>query len=570
MTFWWPKPSREEAGGNRRDISTPSAKLAGHVSALPCILLEDEHLLAVNKPAGWNTHSPAAFAGEGIYEWLRHREPRWAELAIVHRLDKDTSGVLVFGKTALASRSLTGQFTQRTVRKEYRLLTRAPVAFTPLTVRTALVRAGERYVARPLAAGCTVAETRFEVVGSSGGYTQLLATPLTGRTHQIRVHAADRGFPILGDVLYGGPPAPRLCLHAERLAFQHPVTGERLELRAPVNFALDPHRLLREACLDATKTDVWRCLHGAHELGERYCPPDDAPVFYVDRLGDFLLAQSDRTPGANQTEYLRQECERHGLRGVYHKLLDRRVRVAAPPASCPKPFRGQPAPDPFVVRENGIRFELSFAEGYSCGLFLDQRENRRRLLTRHVAAAFPLWAEPAPAGEVLNVFAYTCAFSVCAARAGARITSLDLSKKYLEWGRRNFALNGIDPAAHDFIFGDAFEWLRRLARRTRRFDLVLLDPPTFSTSKAVGTFRAEQDFGRLVVAAVKLVKPGGVLFASTNAARLPPPDFVAEVAGAITAAGRRIARQHFAPQPPDFPISREEPGYLKTLWLRLD
>src|SRR5437660_10458489 len=84
------------------------------------ILFDDEHLLVVNKPAGMNTHAPSPFAGEGIYEWLRHRELRWSNLAIIHRLDKETSGVLVFGKTPSANRSLTGQFTQHTVRKKYR------------------------------------------------------------------------------------------------------------------------------------------------------------------------------------------------------------------------------------------------------------------------------------------------------------------------------------------------------------------------------------------------------------------------------------------------------------------
>src|SRR5437899_12710529 len=83
----------------------------------PCLLFEDEHLLVVNKPAGMNTHAPGPFAGEGFYDWLRHREPRWASLAIIHRLDKETSGVMVFGKTALANRLLTEQFTQRVVQK---------------------------------------------------------------------------------------------------------------------------------------------------------------------------------------------------------------------------------------------------------------------------------------------------------------------------------------------------------------------------------------------------------------------------------------------------------------------
>src|SRR5437764_9063581 len=86
---------------------------------LPLILFEDDHLLVVNKPAGLNTHSPSPFAGEGIYDWLRHREPRWSKLAIIHRLDKETSGLLLFSKTAVANRSLTQQFAARTVRKKY-------------------------------------------------------------------------------------------------------------------------------------------------------------------------------------------------------------------------------------------------------------------------------------------------------------------------------------------------------------------------------------------------------------------------------------------------------------------
>ena len=79
----------------------------------PCIVFEDDDLLVVNKPPGWNTHAPSPYAGEGVYEWLRHREPRWAELSILHRLDKDTSGLMVFGKTPLANRSLTQQFEER-------------------------------------------------------------------------------------------------------------------------------------------------------------------------------------------------------------------------------------------------------------------------------------------------------------------------------------------------------------------------------------------------------------------------------------------------------------------------
>lgn len=174
-----------------------------------------------------------------------------------------------------------------------------------------------------------------------------------------------------------------------------------------------------------------------------------------------------------------------------------------------------------------------------------------------------------PGMTVLNAFAYTCAFSVCAAKAGAAVTSLDLSKKYLEWGRRNFTLNGLDPQSqHDFIYGDAFGWLKRLAKKGRRFDIVILDPPTFSHSKEWGAFQAQMDYGKLVDAALALLKPAGVLFASTNAATWKPEEFLKVVVSAIGGA-ENLAATQFAPQPPDFPISREEPGYLKTVWLKL-
>jgi 23S rRNA (cytosine1962-C5)-methyltransferase len=170
---------------------------------------------------------------------------------------------------------------------------------------------------------------------------------------------------------------------------------------------------------------------------------------------------------------------------------------------------------------------------------------------------------------VLNCFAYTCAFSVCAALAGARTTSLDVSKKYLAWGSTaNFPLNGLDAAAHDFIFGDAFDWLRRLARKGRLYEVVILDPPTFSTS-AKGRFSAERDYGSLVAAALAVLAPGGVLLCSTNAARLPPPAFLEAVRGAVAAAGRTVVAEHYVPQPPDFVVTKEEPAYLKTVWLRV-
>lgn len=533
------------------------------------ILHEDEHLLVVNKPPGWNTHAPSPYAGEGVYDWLRHREPRWAGLAIMHRLDKETSGVLVFSKTPPAHRSLTRQFAGREVHKEYRLRTRAIPGRHSFVVRTGIRRQGEKYVVTPAGPDAD-AETRFEVIGSSSGFTELTARPLTGRTHQIRVHAAARGFPILGDTLYGGPPAPRLFLHAERLRFQHPASGEWVEFHAPADFDRSPATWLRDAIVDPAATDAFRLVHGTAEIPDTAGVPAEARDLRVDRVGPWLLAQSTAPPGPRQREYLDGEVARRALRGIYDKRLHRQVRGTPVPAASPRLRSGEAAPEAFGIRENGLRFEVRFGEGYSFGLFLDQRDNRRRLLTGHVAAGFPLWPGAAAGAQVLNTFAYTCAFSVAAAAAGAHTTSVDLSRKYLEWGARNFRLNSLDPAAHEFLAGDTFDWLRRLGRKRRAFDVVVLDPPTFSTSRTGGAFRAEKDYGRLVTAALPVLKPGGVLLASTNAASLDPARFVAAVRDAVTAARCRIRHEHYAPQPPDFPVSRAEPAYLKTLWLRID
>jgi len=533
------------------------------------ILFEDDHLLVVNKPAGWNTHAPSPFAGEGVYDWLRHREPRWATLAIIHRLDKETSGVLVFAKSREANRSLTAQFTEHSVSKSYLLVTDRPVKRRQFTVLSALVRAGKRYRTQPAGTGGERAETRFRVLETAAVRTWVEAEPITGRTHQIRVHAAESGFPVLGDTLYGGTAAPRLHLHAMELLLRHPTTGEPITFTAPADFEADAKLQLREALIDPAETNAFRLIHGA---------ADGWPGWHVDRLGEFLLSQAAKPLTAPQLDRLRSLLDatrntQHAIRGVCHKILNPEVRKTSPAEAAPQWVLGDAAPERFEIRENGVRFELSFSEGYSVGLFLDQRDSRRRFLTGHVAAEFPLWTRSAGlqsgAPHVLNTFAYTCGFSVCAAKAGARTTSLDLSKKYLDWGRRNFALNGLSAAGHDFIFGDTFDWLRRLAKKGRTFDAVALDPPTFSQSKAGGIFRAEKDYGRLVAAALPVLKPGGVLFVSSNAATLRPEQFLGQIESAVANAGRPILQRHYAPQPPDFPITREAPGYLKSVWMRI-
>jgi len=529
----------------------------------PCVIFEDEHLLVVNKPTGWNTHAPSPFASEGIYDWLRHREPRWASLAIIHRLDKETSGVMVFAKTPLANRSLTEQFMNRTVVKKYLLLTDRPMKTCELVAKSKIIRAGERYVS---GMSGEVAETRFlssNLQSPISNLQSIEASPLTGRTHQIRVHAAENGFPILGDTLYGGTEFPRVCLHAAELTMKHPEAGKEITFTAPENFPAEAKLKLRNAIIEPELTDAFRLIHGAS---------DGWPGWFVDKLGDFLLSQSENNLAAAQLDELKRLANIFSAKGVYQKILRRDVRKTNLEQAAPLHSSGGLVSEIFSICENGLQFELSFNEGYSVGLFLDQRDNRRRLQTNHIAADFPLLQSPIAnrQSEILNTFAYTCGFSVCAAKAGMKTTNLDLSKKYLDWGKRNFQLNGLKSGEHDFIFGDVFDWLARLAKKLRTFDVILLDPPTFSRSKESGTFQVEKDYGKLVKSALPLLKTGGVLFASTNSATLVPEKFLESVHVAVSSAKRKILQEKFFPQPPDFPISRDEPGYLKTVWLRIE
>ncbi|MBI5685689.1 MAG: class I SAM-dependent methyltransferase [Verrucomicrobia bacterium] len=486
----------------------------------PLVLFEDDHLLAVNKPAGINTHAPDRFAPEGLHEWLQRR--RGQPLAIHHRLDKETSGVLVFGKSTAANRGLTEQFEAKAVRKTYLFLTAAAPPLKPL-------RASSPIDGKP-------ATTSFEPAGHCGRFALLRAAPETGRTHQIRLHAAQNGFAVAGDVLYETPvtPLPRLMLHAASLELRHPQTGQTLRFDAPTPATfptpdwLTAAREFRTLLFDPADTNACRLISGA---------ADGFPDAMVDRYADRLLAQWYAQPNPALREAF-----------AAGKLVERSMEK--------QPTGETAAPEArFEIVENGLKFLISLDAGYSTGLFLDQRENRRRLLARNLRGK-----------TVLNTFAYTCAFSVAAARAGAVATSLDLSKRYLDWGRDNFRLNGINPEEHDFIYGDCFDWLARLAKKGRSYDMVLLDPPTFSKVKKGRPFSAEKDYAKLVALAEPLVKAGGTLFCSTNARSLNPQRFM----DAVQQGAPRAQRMEFATQPFDFRVASGERPYLKTVWAELD
>lgn len=201
--------------------------------------------------------------------------------------------------------------------------------------------------------------------------------------------------------------------------------------------------------------------------------------------------------------------------------------------------------------ERTLRYAIDFGAGYSVGLFIDQRENRR--FVREVAPK-----------TLLNCFAYTCSFSVAAATVGANTVSIDLSKKSLARGKENFALNSLSTGEHRFLADDVMEVLPRLARKGEKFDVIILDPPTFSRSHRGKAFQVEQDFETLLLAAMEVAERNAKILLSTNCSSLQ--ERALEVmARFCLKATRRAGTFHHEPALPDFP---PKVG-AATLWLTL-
>jgi 23S rRNA (cytosine1962-C5)-methyltransferase len=240
-----------------------------------------------------------------------------------------------------------------------------------------------------------------------------------------------------------------------------------------------------------------------------------------------------------------------GRSGHAGDLSATELRSWAPDAPAWGPRR-----DEVEVVENGIHYVVRPAAGLSVGLFLDMRAVRS-------------WVRDNSVGRsVLNLFAYTCAFGVSATLGQAqRVVNLDLSRPYLNWGQDNYGLNDLAPDPRDFIYGDAFDWLGRFKKRQTRFDLVIVDPPSFSSTP----FSVSRDYPKLVDAAAQVAAPAGILVAATNHAGTSDERFEGWLRAGLESAGRHgeVVQRWHEPEP-DFPVAPGRRPYLKVRALVLD
>jgi 23S rRNA pseudouridine1911/1915/1917 synthase len=203
------------------------------------VIYEDEHLIVVVKPAGILVHPTrgvkrGTLANALAYHFNRMRIAEFIRPGIVHRLDRDTSGLLAVAKTQAALSRLTQHFQRRLVEKRYTAVVRGRVEREEMTIMAPIGRDED---ARPhwrVLEGGRPSETRLRLLETNGERSLVELEPVTGRTNQLRIHCAHVGHAIVGDRLYGSDTHERLCLHASRLAFRHPATNELLEFSSPL------------------------------------------------------------------------------------------------------------------------------------------------------------------------------------------------------------------------------------------------------------------------------------------------------------------------------------------------
>jgi 23S rRNA (cytosine1962-C5)-methyltransferase len=220
---------------------------------------------------------------------------------------------------------------------------------------------------------------------------------------------------------------------------------------------------------------------------------------------------------------------------------------------------GKEPPDPIVVKENGVQIAVDVRRGQKTGFFLDQRDNR--LALRKYAKG---------RGRAVNCFSYTGGFSVQAALGGAReVISIDRDASALALARKNFELNGLDPAKHGFVASDVLEWLSDRKDEKTRFDLIVLDPPAYAkTQKAVPA--AIDGYASLHRAALNVLAPGGILATASCSARVSPEEFLGAVREAAGKTHADLQLLEERRQPADHPMQMAFPEgrYLKFFVFR--
>lgn len=512
-------------------------------------------LVFVNKPAGWSTHSPdpQRLGMAELVEHELHARGINKKVHVVHRLDKTTTGALVFATSELRARDLFEKFQKHEVHKKYLFLTAATSDAKTLSAQSLITKNAKSLSNDPKAD--PNAWTDFKKLKLNSLYEQWEAYPKSGKTHQIRLHAQQLGMSILGDTIYGGKNFSHLCLHAAEL---HLSGEEKFTAFAPVFF--DRMGILHddELVQILSAVDLRQRMLGflKNQAATMRLSHLETKKIRMDLFGPQLwIYWYDSNPPSEK--WLARFEFVAGLIGrkYYLRLMQNR---GADPASR---ISWGDAAEQWTCKENDLNFEMRRDQGLSPGLFLDQRQNRKKVSN----VVTDLVAQKKSC-RALNLFSYTCGFSLAAARAGAdEVISVDISRSFLEWGKKNFSLNDLAPEKYNFFAMDSIEFLEKAVKGKRQYDLILCDPPSFGRHpKNKKVFRLEKEFDSLLQKLFSVTAPGGYLMFSTNYEHWTYLDLQEKITSLFPRGWEILSPE---PSGLDYELPGQEP-LMKSFWMK--
>ena len=307
----------------------------------------------------------------------------------------------------------------------------------------------------------------------------------------------------------------------------------------------------REDVIKAPSLTAYRLVHGESDF---------LPGLVIDRYGEFLVCQF-LSAGAEywKQDIIAQLADLMPYSGIYERS-DVEVREKEGLSLTTGVLAGQVPPTIVEIQEGDLHFGVDIQQGHKTGFYLDQRDNRMCL------------AQYAAETEVLNCFAYSGEFGVYALKYGAKkVTNIEASAEALALARRNIEVNGLDSTKVELVQGDVFKVLRKYRDSRRQFDLIILDPPKFAESRnqLKGACRGYKDINLL---ALKLLRPGGILFTFSCSGLMAPDLFQKIVADAALDAQRNTQIVQRLSQASDHPVALNFPegSYLKGLVCRVE
>jgi 23S rRNA (cytosine1962-C5)-methyltransferase len=467
-------------------------------------------ILGAVKPHGIATHSPSSqsltlLRQRGYSDILqeKYKEP----LEVVHRLDKEVSGVIIFSKSSQTTRFLCLAFAEQKVSKEYLFITEHRVPVSSFVVNMPLKQVRNNGIKKSIVSSDGAhSETYFSVISSDGSFSLLRAMPKSGRMHQIRAHAAAQGIPILGDTLYGGRAMPRLMLHSERLSLTL-EDGEKYQYTAQPPRFFTELKLLNDHFMVSLLSGLYKRLVIAQPITFnttlRVIHFDDIPWMTADKLGPVLWVNWYRPtpPTSKEEEQLSSILPDIQCSGIFVNFMENKGMHGV--QQFPSKIIGN-VPEVWNAVENNIDITLSRIRGHSPGIFVDQRGNRSTV--RSIAKG----------RTVLNLFSYSGLFSISAGLGEAKeVISVDTSKTALAWCNENWTKNNLHNVPHSTILMDARSFLERAYRRGNSFVLIICDPPSFSRGKGT-PFSIKRDYQLLLKLLFQVTKPKGIILFVTN------------------------------------------------------